>query len=319
VASMGTSVTEKQISTLKRLTKNVAFALDADAAGEEAMQRGVGYENVLEAEVRVIILPAGKDPDNVIKEDREKWRSLTEQAIPVIDYIFNTAAAKLDLKTARDKSLAVDRLLPVVAEIKDAVRQAHYLQKLAQMVKISEQSLDAALGKLKASQGRRQPREPKTEVVRRALRPLLSSPLEEYCLALLLQHPELKERSGELPAEYFESSENREILTALKQAGGPAALKDQLDAALHDRADSLSRRSLPSDQIEEKYDDCVLNLRKKFLQNLEAKRAEIFALEAESMGTGADLAKLESDGMEPSIQLKDIFTKKARRGQEPRR
>jgi len=68
VASMGTSVTEKQVGTLKRLTRNLVLALDADAAGEEAMLRGVRYENTLDTEVKVIILPEGKDPDDVIKE-----------------------------------------------------------------------------------------------------------------------------------------------------------------------------------------------------------------------------------------------------------
>jgi len=65
IASMGTSLTEKQVSTLKKLTKNMMLALDADAAGEEATLRAVGYENTLGAEVRVCILPTGKDPDDV--------------------------------------------------------------------------------------------------------------------------------------------------------------------------------------------------------------------------------------------------------------
>ena len=83
VASMGTAVTEKQVSILKRLTKNLVLALDADAAGEEAMLRGVSYENILGAEVRVIILPEGKDPDDVIKEDAEIWQHLIAEALPV--------------------------------------------------------------------------------------------------------------------------------------------------------------------------------------------------------------------------------------------
>jgi len=128
VASMGTSVTEKQVGVLKKLTKNIALALDADAAGEEAMLRSVGYENILDAEVKVIILPRGKDPDNVIKEDAKVWHQLLEEALPVIDYTFNMVTSELDLTTAKDKSLAVEKLLPIIAEIKDTVRQAHYLQ-----------------------------------------------------------------------------------------------------------------------------------------------------------------------------------------------
>ena len=44
VASMGTAITEKHITILKKLTKNIALALDPDAAGEEAMLRCVEYE-----------------------------------------------------------------------------------------------------------------------------------------------------------------------------------------------------------------------------------------------------------------------------------
>ncbi len=319
VASMGTSVTEKQVNTLKRLTKNMVLALDADTAGEAAMLRGIGYENTLDAEVKVIILPRGKDPDDVIKEDKQNWQHLMEEALPVVDYAFNMVTAKLDLKTARDKSLVVDKLLPTVAEIKDTVRQAHYLQKLARLLKLSERSLDAALGKIKASQGRRQVREPKPQAMTRALRPLLSSPVEEYCLALLLQHPELKDKGEGLLPEHFQSSENREIFIAWQQANDLSSLKAQLDTALHEELDALINKSLPANQIEPKYDNCVRRLREIFLKSLEAKRAEIFALEAESGGTGADLAKLEEEGIEPSIQLREVFAQKARRGQEQQR
>ena len=62
-----------------------------------------------------------------------------------------------------------------------------------------------------------------------------------------------------------------------------------------------------------KYTECVLALRKAFLMNQEAMRAEVFAiLEAENGGTGAALAKLKEEGIEPSIQLKDVFAHKPR-------
>jgi len=56
-----------------------------------------------------------------------------------------------------------------------------------------------------------------------------------------------------------------------------------------------------------------------FLNNLEAKRAEIFALERETGGPGADLAKLEEDGIEPSRQLREVFSHKSQSRSEPSR
>jgi DNA primase len=313
IASMGTSVTEKQVGAIKRLTKNMIFALDADTAGEEAMLRGVGYENTLNAEVKVIILPEGKDPDDVIKEDAEIWRNLLEKALPIVDYTFNMVTAKLDLNTAKDKSLARDRLLTIIDEIKDIVRKAHYLQKLARLIKVSERSLEADLARIRSSQARYRPREPKPEAVTHILPPLTSSPLEEYCLALLLQHPELKGLSQHPLPEHFENSGNREIFVAWQKVDDLSSLKQKLDPAIREYVDRLAAKSLLPNQIEEKYADCVLNLRKEFLRSLEAKREAALALEAELGGTAAELAKLEEQGIEVSVQLGEVFAEKGRK------
>jgi len=310
VASMGTSVTEKQVSTLKRLSKNIVLALDADAAGEEAMLRCVGYENTLDTEVRVILLPSGKDPDDVIKEDTQTWQKLLEEALPVVDYTFNMFTSALDLTTAKDKSLARDKLLPIIAEIKDSVRKAHYLQKLAHLIRVNERILEADLARRKSSQARYRAGEPKPEAVAHAVHPLTSSPLEEYCLALLLQHPELKSSCQDISPEYFESSENREILVIWQRTKDLPSLKEELDVIIHEHLECLISKSLINTQIEQKYNDCVLNLRKKYLQALEARRAEALAVEAETKGTGADLAKLKEEGIESSIQLREIFAQR---------
>jgi DNA primase len=311
VASMGTSVTEKQVGILKRLSQNITLALDADAAGEEAMLRGVGFENTLGAEVKVIILPKGKDPDDVIKQDAKTWQKLLEQALPVVDYTFNMVASGLDLATAKGKSLAVDKLLPIIAEITDPIRQAHYLQKLAQLLQVSERSIEAALTRIRPRPKRERMGEPKPEAAAQ-LHPLLSSPLEEYCLALLLQHPELKSKDEGLSPEYFENSENREIFIAWQRSGKIESVKEALDAATHEHLDSLLTRNLSSAKIEQKYAECALRLREKFLRSLATKIEAVFALEAQSGGRAADLAKLKEQGVEVNIQLGEVFAQQSR-------
>ncbi|MGB9879380.1 MAG: DNA primase, partial [Anaerolineae bacterium] len=94
VASMGTALTEKQVRVIKKLTKKLVLALDADAAGDQATIRGlevakealdrravpvptwrglIRYEDQLDAEIRVAMLPPGQDPDEVIKENAANW------------------------------------------------------------------------------------------------------------------------------------------------------------------------------------------------------------------------------------------------------
>ncbi len=308
VASMGTSVTEKQVNAVKKLTRNTALALDADTAGEEAMLRGVAYENILGTEVRIILLPEGKDPDEVIKEDPEVWQQLVAEARPVTDYTFDTVIAKLDLTTARDKSLAVDKLLPIIAEIKDDIRRDHYLTKLGELVGASYHSMEAALSRIRPD---RRARETRPEAVARATQPLLSSPVEEYCLALLLQHPELKANYQSLSLEYFESSQNREIFATCQQVDDWSSLKERLDTAIHEHLDSLMSRSLPATQVDRRWAECTLRLRETFLRRLEARRKEVLALEAQTGGSAAELAKLEEQGIDTSIQLREVHTQKS--------
>ena len=307
VASMGTSVTEKQVSTIKRLTKNIILALDADIAGEEAMLRGVGYENILDAEVKVIVLPEGKDPDDVIKEDTKAWQHLVEKALPIVDYAFNMVTSKLDLTTARDKSLAVDKLLPIIAEMKNNIRRDHYLRKLAHLVGVSYNNIEATL---KGYRARRKTKQPIQEPILHPLRPLLSSPIEEYYLALLLQHPELKAQCQGIIPEYFENSENREIFIAWQQAGNLSSLKQSLEPAIGDHLDELITKTLPTNQIEQRFADLSLRLNEKYLRSLETKREALLALEAESGGTAAELAKLKEQGIEVSVQLGEVFVQK---------
>jgi DNA primase len=309
VASMGTAVTERQVNILKRLTKNLSLALDADAAGEEAMLRTVGYENSLDAEIKVIILPAGKDPDDVIKEDSENWRKLVAAAVPIVDYTFDMATAGLDLDTAKGKALARDRLLPIIGEIKDNVRRAHYLQKLAGLLRVSERDLEADLARIRPSQTRRQPSAPEPQPVRS----LVSSPKEEYCLALLLQHPELKRQEEGLLPEYFENSENREIFIAWQRNAKIEAIRKKLEPAIHEHLDSLATRQLLSNNLEQKYAQCALELREKFYRNLKSKQEVVLDLEAQSGGTAAELTKLKELGIEVDRKLAEVVAQKSRR------
>jgi DNA primase len=316
VASMGTSITEKQVNTLKRLTKNITLALDADAAGEEATLRAVGYENTLDAEVKVIILPKGKDPDEVIKEDPQTWQHLHEDVVPVIDYTFDMVTSELDLNKVGDKTLARNKLLPIIAEIKDVVRRAHYLQKLARLIRVNERNLEADLSRFKPAPTRYQAREPKLETAARSLRPLLSSPIEEECLAWLLQYPELNTNSASLLPEYFENSENREIFLALRKGNDVKLIRDNLDSAIHEHLDSLLAKSLPPTNgtlRENVIGDIILRLKEKFLRSQAAIRAERLALEVEPSAGSSDKLQEEEQAVEESRQLREVFTQRHRR------
>jgi DNA primase len=307
IASMGTSITERQISMVKRLTTNIALALDADAAGEEAMLRTAQYENLLNNEVKVILLPEGKDPDEVIKEDASVWQKLVAESIPVVDFTINTATAGLDLSKVKDKTLAEEKLLPVIAGINNDVRRDHYLEKLRLMTGSSYRGMQMALNKIKGSAKTGKAEDAKPE---KAARPSFSSPLEEYLLSLLVQHPELKEMAAGLPAEYFENSENREIFIAWQKNPELDSLKEQLDISMREHLQLLVEKKIPATQLERKYADCSLRLKEEYLRHLARKKSQVLALDRESGGTDAELLRLTEQEIDVPANLKDVFTQR---------
>ena len=338
VASMGTSLTDKQVRLVKGLTKNVALALDADAAGEEATLRGaetlaqsldkkvvpvptwsglVRYENTLDTEIRVIPLPQGRDPDEVIAEDPDLWQDLVKKAPLMLDFAFRAIVSKVDLEKAKDKSLAIQKLVPLLGEIRDPIRQAHYQQKLARLLNVREPILVAALR-------RSQPAKRTSELARamsfsRLARQSASSPVEEYCLALLLQFPELRHTAKELTAEHFDSSENREIFTTWECFQNSSELRGKLDASLLEHLDYLLDRTFPPDiQAKEEtrrlsVTDCILRLREMLSKRLENRMEAILNLEREEEGVDAELAKLEEHGIKPGEQLQEVFVKQGQK------
>ncbi|GAH99014.1 unnamed protein product, partial [marine sediment metagenome] len=65
----------------------------------------------------------------------------------------------------------------------------------------------------------------------------------------------------------------------------------------------LASRSLPSNQIKEREADYWRRLQERYYKNEEARKSDRLALEAESGGTSAELAKLEEEGMEAALLL----------------
>jgi len=314
VASMGTSVTEKQIAIVKRLSKNIALALDADVAGEEATLRSaeVSARSLDKAEVKAILMPQGKDPDEVISEDPTLWQNLVEEALPMLDFAFETIISKVDFNKAKDKSLAIQKLLPLIYGIKDRVQQSHYVRKLASILNISESAITGTLGELRI-RGKHQP----TETARKSqlAHQLVSNPVEEYCLALLLQYPELRPTARELSTEHFENTENREVFIKWQCTQDIFKLEEKLDANLLEHLNYLRNKPiLDKNDWERQHalNDCILSLQERLSKRLEAGRELMFNLTREKEGVNAELAKLDEQGIRSSEQLKEIFIKRGR-------
>jgi DNA primase len=93
----------------------------------------------------VLQLPAGEDPDEVIRRDFAVWSYAVAHPLPLVDYYFVVKTANLDLREPNGKAEAAKRLLPVIGMISDRVKRDAYIRKLAALIAIDERSLNDEL------------------------------------------------------------------------------------------------------------------------------------------------------------------------------
>ena len=152
VASMGTSLTKDQARLLKRYSQNIFISYDGDAAGAKATVRGL---DILESEslaVKVISLPSGKDPDDVIKANgAEFYKQLISDAAPLYDYKLSLIKSKYDLEQTDEKRQYVSEMLSAIRAVESAAVREEYLKRLRDESGISFEALKRDLENIKAA------------------------------------------------------------------------------------------------------------------------------------------------------------------------
>ncbi len=153
VASSGTAFTVEQLKLIKRYSSNIVFCFDMDEAGQMAADRAIREAMAAEFNIKVITLPEGKDPDELIRKDVEAWKESVKGSKHVMQYYFDKTFADFDRKESEGKREIARRILPVIGRLKDKIEQDHWLKKMAQELDVTEnalrETLSAALNKEK--------------------------------------------------------------------------------------------------------------------------------------------------------------------------
>jgi len=231
VASLGTALTQGQVELATRYADAVALAYDVDLAGEAATQRGLLEElgpDAAVSKVRVIRIPAGKDPDELIRTDPQAWERAITDAKPVIEYFIDRAAAESDLSTIAGRREVTGRSLAILKRVGDRVERALYLQHLARLVNVEERTLGEALERAPLVRRAARPaKEPSGNGAGAAV-PSLDR-LESEALELMLRYPGL---AAELPRDEtlpFAGAVARQLADALRERAAAGAGIGQAD------------------------------------------------------------------------------------------
>jgi DNA primase len=307
VATMGTAVTESQIELVKRMTKRIVLALDADAAGQMAALRTIesihtGLDQTeefvpdprtafriarrIDTEITVAEMPVGKDPDELIRTSPDLWQGVVDSARPYAEFLIVKVTEGVDLGDPAAKRHAVDRLAPVLHLVPDELSRSHYAQLVARRLDLPFRDVQARLQRNRPTS----PQRPTRVGSQPDRTPTLQ--IEDHLLALLLKHRALVfDLVSEVPPDDVMDARNRELLFIVRDPARPdddfgPELTETLDPVLAQHARSLlnsldNRPSQLPGEVREEVLQTLMRLERERYDLLSAHlRSEIAAAEA---------------------------------------
>ncbi len=214
VATSGTALSPFQLKILKRYSNNLLTAFDMDVAGDSATKRGIEMAQSQGFNIKIITMPQGKDPADVISQSADDWQRMINQARSILQFYFETTFSRFDTQTPEGKREISKILLPVMKRIPNKIERAYWVQDLAKRLNVKEEVVEEELKNTKASE---------TEISSLSVeeKPVLQQKsrkdiLEERVTSLILREPKLLELIDDESLPYF-SARFQTILTDLKE------------------------------------------------------------------------------------------------------
>ncbi|MDR5586632.1 MULTISPECIES: DNA primase [Clostridium] len=141
VASLGTALTNNQAKLLKRYTNNVIISYDADIAGQTATLRGLEILRNSGFEVKVLVIPQGKDPDEFVRSNgKDAFLKLAREALPLIEYRIKRIREGINLKDRNNLIRYGEKVAEILADL-NPVEKDVYIKKISEDTGIKEQAL----------------------------------------------------------------------------------------------------------------------------------------------------------------------------------
>ncbi len=275
VATCGTAFGSEHVSMIRRLlmdsdsfTGEVIFTFDGDAAGMKAAERAFGDDQKFMAQTFVAIEATGMDPCELRQKSGDTAvLDLVARRIPLVEFVLRATVGRHNLDTAEGRAAALDRGVPLVAQIKDQGLRDDYARRLGGLVGVAE-PLDVVRrvrGLLRAGGRAEQARPPERERVDEAV-----VTVEREALKIALQLPAVAgPQFDTLAEEAFLVPAHRALRRAIASAGGTAAavtgpawtaaVVEHLEEPLHSGVHALTVEPLHSGtEGQERYADAVL-------------------------------------------------------------
>lgn len=303
VASLGTAFSAEQARILANVAKNVYFAYDSDAAGQNATLRALLMMRAYNVTTKVIEIPDGKDPDEYVRRHgKESFLELLNTGIGVFDFVLQQAVKKYDYSNLEGKIQVVAEMLPHLALINNAVEINFYITKIAQLLVIDESAIRSELNKYMAAQKKDNiVKVGKTNNIAKAKKDINKANIkaEEQLIRLMLDDNSIIPYvMTQIDIEYIEDEDDYQIINLIYNAyntGNPidaASLILELERKTSERLSYIVMREFNVNDLTKVVDDCIKSIKLHYLQK-EYELHRIKAEQLESMGDNGYLKELE--------------------------
>ncbi len=243
VATSGTAMTDDHLRLIGRLTKNLKFCFDSDAAGIQALRRAGELALSMGFRIKVIELQNAKDPDELILNAPGQWRKAVQDAIWFTDYYMNIAERQFEFGSLEQKQYLTEEVIPLLKYVTNPLEQGHYMRSMSERFAVTENELRAALkGVPVAAPGPHNRR----EVISKPVMVTQESIQEKEILGGLLTYPEYRAFVAEegLPSEYISPGMRVSINAALINEPLPESERTPAQTALANEAMFMVESSL---------------------------------------------------------------------------
>lgn len=268
VATCGTALTPRQASLLKQYTQNAVLVFDADAAGLAAAERGFEVLKEQGLDVFMAALPPGEDPDSLIRsQGAGALLKRVEQAPPYIHFVAHKALQEAPPKNPQEKLELINRLLPLLTKVSNAVERSEYVRWIAETVGVEDRAL---LDELRKALAQNKPR------IQPHVRPkpaTLHDP-EWYLIHIMLTDMEAaREIRRQVTPQAFHQSECRktaaflfELIDESRTLEVTRLLDHVEDAEVKSVLTRVSLAPMDFDNLKRALNDCIFELRKRSIQ-----------------------------------------------------
>lgn len=231
VCPLGTAFTPEQATLISRYTNEVVICFDADTAGQTAVEKAIAIFASTGVNVKVALLPEGKDPDEFLKKNKPvKFQRLIDEAVGATEFKLLKAAGGIDTESDDARIKYLNNAAEILASTSDPITVDYHISKLSEKYGISKEAIKTKVGQLRQKNDVRQK---KKEISAMANPPFDRNDVnperrgneravnaEETVISVLLKHPDLVGYTLKTISEDdFVTSLNKRLLNILFELG----------------------------------------------------------------------------------------------------